>query len=118
MKILTHEMLIYVNKPKWGKFEACSVGTVEGYAATSTWQTAEEAVERAIKNNHELAYTISSPKFLSSDPSAYIREEERKSHAIEVEEGEIVLIEGRKYKIKLMGPQYSDPIHFIPVKGE
>ena len=54
--------------------------------------------------------------------SYYIKHKADVASAIIVEHGQVVEIEGNRYSVKVMrgclpSPQFSDPIHFIPVKG-
>lgn len=112
MQTLTHGQEIF--SPKWGRGYTCTVGTVEGYSAKNKIDV-NKAVDRAIENGHELAYTINIGTVLTNSVGYYEREDKRKAAATEVQENEEVLIEGRKYKVKLVGKRYSDPIHFIAV---
>jgi hypothetical protein len=111
MKTLTHRQ--FVRMENWSMQEAFEVGTLEGYAAENKEDIAK-ALERAIRNGHDLAWTINCGTVITNTRGYYEREEAKKANAVVLCEGEAVQIEGRQYKVKVMGKQYADPIHFIP----
>lgn len=121
MKTLHHKQLCFV--AAWGREESFTVGTVEGYAEQTAreakysgdlCQRIHEAVERAKKHGHELAYTINPGKALTDSKGYYDRLRAEQAAATEIVAGETVMIEGRKYTVKLMGARFADPVHFIP----
>lgn len=125
MKRLEHGQKAFI--AAWGRDDSFTIGTVEGYAAenfhlkssaTKTGTAIEAisaAVDRAIKNGHDLAYTINIGKCITDSQGYYERLRAEQAAAIEICAGEIVLIEGREYTVKLMGARYSDPVHFVPL---
>ena len=48
----------------------------------------------------------------------YAEERAKEEAAVEIEDGEIVAIEGRLYRIEMVGSRYSDPIKFIEVTAD
>lgn len=80
----------------------------------------QKVIEKAkTKSSHSMVWTTKSPAVLVSNYPGKAAEHERKRIAFEnatlLSEGETVIIENRKYTVKLVGEKYSDPIHFIPV---
>lgn len=112
-KIKTLSYGQYVTMNTWNPSDAFPVFTVEGFAFKNGTDK-ERAVERAIKNGHDLAGTINIGTVLADSIGYYEREEAKKNSAVVLVAGEQVLIEGRHYTVKPMGTRYSDPIHFIP----
>jgi hypothetical protein len=94
------------------------VYTVRGYAA-SYGESGEEAIERAKRNGHALAFTVKDPTVICCD----YKGKSEKLTALEAEiesapvlcEGDLVEIEGLLYKSKLIGDDYSSPIMFEKV---
>lgn len=111
---LNHGQEIYA--VQWGKGYTCTVGTVEGYTVANNGNV-EAAVQRALKNGHELAYTMNVGTCITDSKGYYEREEAKRATAVPVFAGEHVMIEGREYEVKLVGQRYSDPIHFIAVEA-
>ena len=93
-----------------------TVGTIEG---TTTPEMLPEAIERAKANRWDLAWALQESPMLTSDYPGKAEETERRAAATaaapEVADGDIVEIEGRTYKVRVMGRRYCDPIHFVPV---
>ena len=114
IKVLEHDELVYVDKPGWGKFEAASIFSIEGYARKIK-QDPREMLERERSRGHDIVSTSKSGHCIHSDPERYKIEEAKKDKAILIKEGETVSIENRLYKVKLMGVRYSDPIHFTRI---
>jgi hypothetical protein len=117
--------------------DTATVGSVEAFSAQSheegvrcgfprslamtKSEAIQEGLERVISHGHELAWTVYAGSALVNDPSEYHRAK-RAEHesALVVEDGILVEIEGRPYRIKVLPgqtqfPKYSDPIKFIPV---
>jgi len=92
-----------------------TIGTVQGYAAKYGEDQAE-ALDRAVKNGHPLVWSHQESAVLSSDYQGKAEAAAAKAAAIaaavEVENGQIVSVEGRSYKVYVNGQQYSDPIGF------
>ena len=79
----------------------------------------EEAEERAAKNNWEFLACFKHCSIISADyeGKAERLEAERKDweEAQRIEAGDLVKCEGRKYTVKIIGENVSDPVKFIPV---
>ena len=77
----------------------------------------QEGIARAKKQCHPLAWTNLECGCLTDDYSGKAKELADKRSTIaaapELENGQLVEIEGRIYKVRLTGCKYSDPIHFI-----
>lgn len=90
-----------------------TVGTLEG---CSKPENLKESIERAKANNHPFAWTIRSASCITADYPGKNEEIRKKNQAyneaVRVENDEIVIIEGRKYKVVIVGENFSDPIHF------
>lgn len=114
-KTLKHNDLIFA--PVWGINHVFNVGTAEGFYANCSWTTVEKGVADCISRDEELAFTCKEAAVLCSDPGFYERRAERRKGAIDVVDGEVVEIEGRKYRVKLVGRDYCDGIKFLPVAG-
>lgn len=122
MKTLTHGMQVKMAQFRFSP--EVTVGTVEGYAKEYN-EDPNAAVERCLRNQkkdpmHQLAWTNKSAGVLTDNYPGKAEEMERKHqnyiNAVELVEGEVVEIEGRKYTVKYLG-DYSDPVRFVPVKG-
>lgn len=99
----------YTNKIK--------VGTVRGCALE--WDNCpKEAESRAKQNGHSMAFTTQDPSIITADYPGKAEELAAKRARIdaapELQDGQLVEIEGKRYKSRLVGHDYSDPIHFIP----
>jgi hypothetical protein len=94
-----------------------NVRTVEGFAKELGRDPAER-LQRAIEHGHELAWTIQATAVLTDDyegKQADLDAERAKIEAaVEIENGQPVIIEGRHYTVKVNGQQFSDPVAFIP----
>lgn len=124
IKILYHGQQIRTNMD--GQFRpVITVGTMEGYAAQYN-ETAEKAMAQQIRcleaNPHNglcFAWANKSASCLTSDYKGKALALELAAaaygQAVLVEDGEVVLIEGRIFTVKYMGINYSDPVKFIPV---
>ena len=115
MKTLHHNQLCYV--AAWGREEAFSIGTLEGYAAESG-SDINKALERAKANGHDIVWSINPGKAITNSDGYYDRLRALQASATEIAGGELVSIEGRTYTVKLMGARYSDPVHFLAVAEE
>lgn len=115
MKTLSHNQQIRVEGfNNWTKM---TVGTAQGYA-TEYGNDPIEALNRAIKFGHDLAYVINHGSTLTGNYKGKEEEMRKKrediTNSIMISDGELVTIEGTKYRVKVMGERYSDPVHFIP----
>jgi hypothetical protein len=94
-----------------------TVGTVEGYA-TKNGDNPAESVKRATDNGHQLAWTMQDAAVLTADyagkQARLDAERAEIAAAVEIHQGQPVIIEGRCYTVYVMGQQYSDPVAFIP----
>ncbi len=124
MKTLAHNQQIkmaqFLHNP------VVTVGTLEGYVQENSdkygskfSESIEDAMARAKKNNHDIAWTNQSAACLTADYKGKAEDMARRDSAYDnatvLENGEAVEIEGRKYIVKFMG-DFSDPVHFIPTK--
>jgi len=95
-----------------------TVFTVEGYARKNKEDPAA-AVKRAIENGHELTGTTGGMSVMTDDypgkAEAHAKALKETAAAPVLDNGELVEIEGRTYAVRLVGANYSDPIHFKPV---
>lgn len=62
------------------------------------------------------AWTRRAPAILDTTGQANRERMEDLARAIEVEDGQIVSIEGVTYRVRVIGQMYSDPISFTPVQ--
>lgn len=106
--ILHHDDIIEVN----GIFG--HVGTVEGFSAGNTFTTPEQALERARKNGHDIAWAIQQSATITTSRAFYAKQAEERARAIRLTEGEAVEIEGRPYTVKFVNARVSDFVKFIP----
>ena len=78
----------------------------------------KEAEERATKFGHEFLACFKHPSIITADYNGKAErlEAERKEweEAQRINEGDIVECEGRKYIVKILGENFSDPVKFIP----
>lgn len=99
------------------------VGTVEGYARERVCDP-QQALERAIANGHNLAWTFVEDVCLRGDKDVArmhkeLRQQQR-AFAYRVHDGQEVMIEGRLYKVHVnrgneKRVMICDPISFIRV---
>lgn len=113
---LTHNQTIRV--AGFNKYaQRITVGTIEGHAAKYR-QDPAAAVAHAIANGHELAWTTQAPAVLTADYPGKDAELDAKRAEIEaapeIADGDQVEIEGRAYRVRVLGQQYSDPVAFVP----
>jgi len=91
------------------------VGSVEGYARKYQEDPAI-AFKRAVERGHEVAWANKQATVICNSPSFYAHEDAERAKAITVNAGALVEIEGRRYKVTLTHPRYSDFVKFTPVK--
>lgn len=94
-----------------------TVGTITG-SALKYGDDPLESIDRAKKFGHPLEpWTNQSPAVMTADYPGKAEEHAAKLAATaaspELENGQLVEIEGCIYKVKLLGQQYSDPIAFV-----
>jgi hypothetical protein len=108
---LTHNQIVrvkgfsqYANK--------ITIGTARGYDP----QNAEESHQRCLANGHDTAWAMQSAGVLTSDyegKQSYLDAEEAAiAAAVEIEDGQIVEIEGEQFIVKVTGERFSDPVKF------
>lgn len=127
---LRHGQLIRVKG--FRNYNDITVGTITGSTLANNekyshkpgdpfHETPEEAIERAVRFGHSLnPWTNQSASVLTAD---YRGKKERldaeaaaRAAAPELENGQTVEIEGALYTVRVAGEQYSDPVHFLPLK--
>ena len=91
-----------------------TVGTCRGYSG-------EESHQCAIENGHDTAWANQSASVLCAD---YPGKQEALDAAAaataaspEIEDGQVVEIEGELFTAKVTGERYSDPVHFKRING-
>lgn len=94
-----------------------TVGTIAGYAKQYN-EDPEAAIARAKSFGHPLEpWTNQSPAVLSADYAGKTEELDRAAAATaaapEIEDGQIVEIEGERFRVKVLGQRYSDPVKFV-----
>ena len=118
MKTLKHGEQVKIAGCKW--MDRIKVGAIEGYAKEGGQDDAEATIQRTIANEHPLAWTNNAGYCITAQYAGKEAKTQQEKEAFEkatmLEAHEEVEIEGRKYHVRIMGLQYSDPIHFIPVK--
>jgi len=93
-----------------------TVRTVRGYRAEYN-EDQEEAYNRAVANGHETFWTRQDSAVLCSDypgkAEAHAAKLKEIAEAIELFDGQEVIIENEKLIVRIMGERFSDPIVFI-----
>jgi hypothetical protein len=91
------------------------VGSIEGSCRTSGADLAQ-ATDRHLTRGWPLAWTTRAPYVLEDDhpgkAESLRMEQEQTAAAVVLEHGQQVSIEGRLYRVRLIGGNFSDPIHF------
>ena len=92
-----------------------TVGTARGYASKYN-ECPEEFHRSCLERGHNTAYTTQAASIITANypgkAEAHEREMKEIADAIELQDGQIVIIEGEQFKVRLAGDGYSDPIHF------
>jgi hypothetical protein len=92
--------------------------TPRGYALHHGY-CPEEAEAQAIKFGHEFLACFKHCSIITSDyegkAEKLAQEHKEWENAQRIEEGDIVKCEGRKYTVKVLSENVSDPVKFIPV---
>mgnify|MGYP003147698955 CR=1 FL=1 len=93
-----------------------TIGTVRSCAAK--WgDNPEEAEARALRSGHDLAFANQDPAILTADytgkKDTLGKAAKSTATATEVADGQIVEIEGNKFKVKVTSQRYSDPVKFL-----
>lgn len=93
-----------------------TVRTVRGYRAEYN-EDQEEAYNRAVANGHPTSWTHQEPAVLCADyhgkAEAHAAKLKEISEAVELFDGQAVIIEGEKRIVRILGEHCSDPIQFI-----
>ena len=107
MTLITLNAGQFVTAPGFRK--AYAFNTARSYAG-------EASHARAIANGHDTAWTVNPGSALLGDREAAKRmlakEAEQLAGAVMIENGQVVEIEGERFKVKINGERYSDPIAF------
>lgn len=86
------------------------VGTVGGYAVENGYEPFE-SIELAKERQHLLWWVNQEPTVLCNDKGYYERERGKWQNAIQIEDGQLVWLDGDVLIVKYMG-DYSDMVHF------
>ena len=93
-----------------------TVRTARGYAAKYN-EDQEAAHNRAVANGHQTVWSYQEPAVLCADYSgkaeAHAAKLKEIAEAVQLFDGQAVLIEGEKLIVRLLGEHCSDPIQFI-----
>jgi hypothetical protein len=115
MKTLQHNQEIRVNGFS-ALAQKITVGTSRGYAAQYN-EDPEEAHNRTLRNGHQTAWANQEASALTSDypgkHEALDAAAKATAEALEIRDGELVLIEGEIFRVKVLGERYADPVHFF-----
>jgi hypothetical protein len=105
--------------PRWDAMSYASIGTTRGYYAEL-----RRSGENVTLCGDAEVWTVYAGSAIVDDGGAYYRRErERASHAITVNAGDTVRVEGREYIVRPVrgsdgpSPRFSDPIHFEPAEA-
>ena len=112
---LTHGQQVVV--PSFKHSAKIELVTPRGYA-TSNGDCPEEAEARAISHGHDLLACFQHSSIVTADYDGKAEElqaaREEWEKAQRIDQGDLVECEGRKYKVRIIGERYSDPVKFIP----
>lgn len=93
-----------------------TVRTARGYAAKYN-EDQEAAHNRAVANGHQTVWSYQEPAVLCADylgkAEAHAAKLKEIAEAVQLFDGQAVLIEGEKLIVRLLGEHCSDPIQFI-----
>jgi hypothetical protein len=104
VKMLKHNDKVILNGKRG------SVGTVTGYSLQYN-RDPIPAMERALKNKHELFWINQEAACICSSPGYYDRQEKIWSNAVELNDGDTVFLDGKLLTVKYKG-DYSDMASF------
>lgn len=118
MKTLSHNSQIRVKGFEFRN--KITVGTIAGYAK-QYGEDPEAAIARAKDRGDSLApWTNQAPGVLVADYPGKAEDMAKDLAAFnaapEIENGELVEIEGEIFTVRVLGERYSDPVAFIPAK--
>jgi hypothetical protein len=114
------EIRVESDRPSFRYMNKLEVGTIRGYAVENN-DSPEASIANAIKFGHSLnPWCNQRCGVLSSDYEGKTEELDRavaaKAASPLIKENDVVEIEGVFYTAKFIGGNFSDPIHFVPVK--
>lgn len=114
MKELKHKQQIKVNSFRFQK--EIVVGTQKGFYEEYSDKCKEIIGAFQEDLNDDYAWTVQAPSIIEGDypgkEKNIANKKQRYKDAIPVEDDEIVLIDDRKFKVIIIGENYSNPIHF------
>lgn len=102
---LGHNSLVIINGRKG------TVGTVKGYAREYR-EDDKAAREKAMEKHEKLAWVNQEPGMLCGDPGYYEEERKKWKDAIQIEDGDVVMIEGEKWVTHWIG-NYATMVEFL-----
>lgn len=115
MRTLRHNQRIRVKG--FDRAQKITIGTARGYAAESDMDP-EEVHARCVERGHHTVWTNQAPSILTADYPGKHEELERErrlnTEAPEIEDGELVEIDGRTWETRVIGQRYANPVHFVP----
>lgn len=120
MKTLTHNQQVKIRgfcyEPK------ITIHTLTG-CAIDDGELPSASIARAKSFGHSLApFSVKAASVIEADyPGKQARLDAAHQayvNAVELVPGEVVEIESERYTVQVMGQDYSDPIHFVPVYRE
>jgi hypothetical protein len=114
------EIRVESDRPSFRYMNKLEVGTIRGYAIECN-ACPDESVATAIKFGHSLNPWVGQDcSVLTADYKGKTEElaavAAAKAASPLINENDVVEIEGHLYTAKFIGGNYSDPIHFVPVK--
>ena len=93
-----------------------TVRTARGYAAKYN-EDQDAAYNRAVANGHETVWTYQEPAVLCADypgkAEAHAAKLKEIAEAVELFDGQAVIIDGEKLIVRILGERFSNPIQFI-----
>jgi len=118
MKTLYNDEQVRMNEFKFRT--QVFVGTTKAFIE-KTFAGDEERIKIEIEKakDEKQVWTYRSPSVLTANYPGKEKEMEMKKAryfaSVVLENDEVVMVDGKEYRVKLVGEQYSDPIHFIKV---
>lgn len=102
----------------WASPSFATVFGIEGYALANNRDPQADRA-RAVERGHPVVGSIHTGSTLTDSRAFYERERERYAAAVVLEPGQIVEIEGARYRVEVVRgndqfPRNSDPIRFVP----
>jgi hypothetical protein len=102
----------------------CRVRLEKWNKVTYAWLEAlsnPEDIARAKKNKHDIAYVVYTGSTIADSTAFYNQELQRAKDAVTLEPGELIEVNGKTYKVRVVkgneiNPRNSDPIKLDPVE--